>query len=101
MPSCAEGYGLPVAEALRLGAPVIASDLPVFGEIAGAIPTLLPAHDATAWESAVMDFLGPSAERARQQAAMHGWRAPDWAGHFMQVERWLAHLGEHEKAGSV
>lgn len=35
LPSLAEGFGLPLLEAMRLGTPVIASDLPVFREIAG------------------------------------------------------------------
>ena len=47
MPSFAEGFGLPVVEALELGTPVIASDLPVFREIAGDIPTYLDCSDAS------------------------------------------------------
>jgi glycosyltransferase involved in cell wall biosynthesis len=35
MPSFAEGFGLPVLEAMGCGAPVVVSDLPVFREIAG------------------------------------------------------------------
>lgn len=34
--SKAEGYGLPVAEALYLGVPAVISDLPIFHEVAGA-----------------------------------------------------------------
>jgi glycosyltransferase involved in cell wall biosynthesis len=35
MPSFAEGFGLPVLEAMGCGTPVVVSDLPVFREIAG------------------------------------------------------------------
>jgi glycosyltransferase involved in cell wall biosynthesis len=35
IPSFGQGYGLPISEALALGVPVIASDIPVFREVAG------------------------------------------------------------------
>jgi glycosyltransferase involved in cell wall biosynthesis len=34
-PSSIEGFGLPVAEALQCGAPVVCSDIPAFREVAG------------------------------------------------------------------
>lgn len=37
-PSVMEGFGLPAIEALSLGCPVIASDIPVFHEILGKFP---------------------------------------------------------------
>jgi hypothetical protein len=92
MPSFAEGYGMPVVEAMRLGVPVIASDLPVFREIAGVIPTYLSPLDGSGWERMVLDYAGASATRDRQLAALHGYRAPDWASHFAAVEPWLATL---------
>ncbi len=92
MPSFAEGFGLPVAEALQLGAPVIASDLPVFREIAGDIPLYLDPNDGAGWERAILSFLGQSLERDRQLAAMQGFRAPGWDGHFSAVEPWLESL---------
>ena len=90
MPSFAEGFGLPVIEALHLGTPVIASDLPVFREIVGDIPTYVPSYDPVAWEQAILDFCGPSAERERQVTAMNAYRAPTWQGHFAAVDTYLA-----------
>jgi glycosyltransferase involved in cell wall biosynthesis len=92
MPSSAEGFGLPVIEALQLGTPVIASNLPVFREIAGNIPNYADAHDAKAWERLVREFTGDSPERSRQLALMQNYHAPDWKQHFAAVERWLPSL---------
>jgi len=89
MPSFAEGFGLPVIEALQLGVPVIASDLPVFREIAGAIPTFIDPTDGPGWQAAIRAFCDDSPERARQLAAMAGYCAPGWDDHFAQVEAWL------------
>ena len=93
MPSFAEGFGMPVAEALQLGTPVIASDLPVFREFAGTIPTYLDAIDGAGWMSTIMSFTGDSLERDRQLQAMRGYRAPDWNSHFDKVENWLTTIG--------
>jgi glycosyltransferase involved in cell wall biosynthesis len=90
MPSFAEGFGLPVAEALQLGTPVIASDLPVFREFAGDIPTYLDPLDGIGWESAIMAFGDDTAERMRQLEAVRGYSAPDWSTHFHLVENWLS-----------
>ena len=49
MPTFGEGYGLPVHEALAAGAPVIASDVPVFREIEADKLTLISPLDGEAW----------------------------------------------------
>lgn len=90
MPSIAEGFGLPVAEALQIGTPVIASDLVVFREFAGDIPTYIDPLDGTRWEETIVSFMKDSDERERQLLAMKGYRAPDWREHFKSVEDWLA-----------
>ena len=90
-PSHAEGYGLPLVEALGLGVPVIASDLPVFREIGQGIPGLLPTGDETAWQTAILDFVRPeSASRTAQLERMKRFAAPNWSSHFNEVERWLS-----------
>jgi len=93
MPSFAEGFGLPVVEALRLSTPVIASDLPVFREIAGAIPLLLDPTDSSRWLAGVQAYCHDGPDRARQVAAMAGYRAPTWDDHFSRVETWLEREG--------
>ena len=49
MPTFGEGYGLPVHEALAAGAPVIASDIPVFRWIDHPLLTRLSPLDGEAW----------------------------------------------------
>jgi glycosyltransferase involved in cell wall biosynthesis len=93
-PSLIEGYGLPLVEALGAGVPVIASSLPVFQEIAGAMPDYLEARDEGAWEAAILDYAQPtSAARTAQLERMKGFRAARWDEHFNAVEKWLATLG--------
>jgi glycosyltransferase involved in cell wall biosynthesis len=92
MPSRAEGFGLPIIEALALGTPVIASDLPVFREIAGNIPLYLPPSDEKAWESYVRAFMSDNAERQGQVKRMASYRSPTWSEHFRIVEDWFSKL---------
>lgn len=92
-PSFAEGYGLPLVEALAVGLPAIASDLPVFRELCDAIPDYLDPHDQPAWETAILDYARPDSVRRREQVRrMEGFVAPSWADHFAAVEAWLKTL---------
>ena len=57
MPTFAEGYGLPVAEALQSGVPVIASDIEAFREVKEPGLTLVDAMDGIGWMRAIMEHL--------------------------------------------
>jgi glycosyltransferase involved in cell wall biosynthesis len=85
MPSFAEGFGLPVAEALAVGAPVIASDLPVFREIAGGRFTPLSPLDALGWLAAI-----ESHARMRPDTAATPNAAAPADDAFAEVEAFLA-----------
>lgn len=86
-PSFAEGYGMPLVEALSVGLPVLASDLPAFREVAGDIPEYLDPLDGPGWAAAIMDYAQPdSARRLAQCDRMNGWEAPTWEAHFEQVD---------------
>jgi glycosyltransferase involved in cell wall biosynthesis len=92
-PSLAEGYGMPLAEALAAGVPVIASDLPVFREVGQGVPELLPPNDAEAWLAAISDYARPDSLRREEQALrLKDFKVPDWQGHFARVDALLERL---------
>lgn len=86
MPSLVEGFGMPVAEALAVGVPVIASRIPAHDEIAEGFAELLDPLDGPAWLEAIEEYaLEGSDRRAAQCARIAGYRAPTWAAHFAAV----------------
>lgn len=52
-PSLAEGYGLPLVEALRLGTPVIASNIEIFVETTQQTATLIDPLDGRRWHDCI------------------------------------------------
>ncbi len=65
----AEGFGLPLIEALACGCPVVATDLPVLREVAGVAATFCPLANVAAWKDAIVALLS---ERKLQP---HAWQA--------------------------
>ena len=55
-PSLVEGYGLPVAEALTLGVPVIASAIPSHVEVGQGCALLLDPEAVDAWSAAISAY---------------------------------------------
>ena len=93
LPSLAEGFGLPLAEALALGVPVLCSDLPALRETGGEVPEYLDPRDAASWRRAILDYAADSMRRHNQLMRLAGWHAPHWNDHFEIVDRLFSELG--------
>ncbi|MBK8115847.1 MAG: glycosyltransferase family 4 protein [Candidatus Accumulibacter sp.] len=92
-PSFAEGYGMPLVEAMTLGVPAITSDLPAFREIAGNIPEYVDPLDGKRWAELVLEYsLADSPLRAAQCQRLSGFVAPTWNVHFQQIEALMERL---------
>jgi glycosyltransferase involved in cell wall biosynthesis len=100
MPSFAEGYGMPVAEALSVGTPVICSDLPALREVGGNTPDYLDPLDGRSWKTAVMDHAGRGAMHLAQQARLPGWHNPSWHEHIAIVARAIEGLSRNAGAAA-
>ena len=80
-PSLSEGFDLPVIEALSLGAPVIASDIPVHRELARSA-NLIDPLDGLGWIEAVRAACDKPPRRPRQPGYT-------WTEHFKIVAQAL------------
>jgi glycosyltransferase involved in cell wall biosynthesis len=84
--SDAEGFGLPVAEAMACGTPVLASDIPVLREVGGEPAAYAPVGDIPAWVESALALLdlrlgGGPAWAGRRASALA------WADRY----RWTTH----------
>lgn len=79
-PSVAEGFGLPVLEAMAAGVPVVASDIPVTRELASDAALYVADHDERAWAEAIEGLVSDASlrerlvEAGRKRAAEFTWK---------------------------
>lgn len=75
LPTRAEGFGLPLLEAMGRGLPVACSDLPVLREVGAGVPHWFGPDDALGAARAILAALDDSEarERGRRQAARFSW----------------------------
>jgi glycosyltransferase involved in cell wall biosynthesis len=68
-PSRAEGFGLPVLEAMTAGVPVVSSDDPALVEVGGGATVVTPVGDADALADALVEVVADSQGRSRMSRA--------------------------------
>jgi glycosyltransferase involved in cell wall biosynthesis len=86
LPSFAEGFGLPLIEALGAGVPVLSSDIPALRETGGDIPEYIDPLDGLGWRRAILDYANPLSPRRDAQLRRLGqWHVPSWEDHFARV----------------
>ncbi|PWR21263.1 glycosyltransferase family 4 protein [Zavarzinia aquatilis] len=86
-PSFTEGYGLPIAEALTVGVPVICSDIAAFREVGGDIPDFIDPLDGPRWMETILDYASEqSVARQAQVERLKAYTPPTWERHFALLE---------------
>jgi glycosyltransferase involved in cell wall biosynthesis len=92
-PSFAEGFGLPIAEAAACGAPIIASDIEIFREIADDTLDYIDPLDGLGWRDAILDYSAPdSPRRAAALRRITGFPRRDAASFFETIDEFLRAL---------
>jgi glycosyltransferase involved in cell wall biosynthesis len=86
----AEGFGLPVIEAMACGCPVGASDIPVLREVGGPAAVFCPLGNIEAWSETLIELLKerlkqPGHWQQRSQAGIEWTRRFTWAENARQT----------------
>jgi glycosyltransferase involved in cell wall biosynthesis len=89
-PSHIEGFGLPLAEALSMGVPIICSDIDPFKEIAGDIPEYVDPLAGRGWLKLIMEYASDDSERrAAQIERMANFKPFGWDDHMAALDQVL------------
>ena len=91
-PSLAEGFGLPLAEALAAGVAPVCSNIPAFREIGGEAVAYLQPDRPDDWATRIAALAEDGAARAEAVAAAGRHRPVDREGWFAAIDGFLSQI---------
>jgi glycosyltransferase involved in cell wall biosynthesis len=101
VPSDAEGFGLPVAEALACGAIVLASDIPALRESGGPAAVFAPVGDVPAWADTITNLLTEPRSAPSRRTRLEWAKRFSWSEHARIIEETYANLSQRSASRRV
>jgi glycosyltransferase involved in cell wall biosynthesis len=100
-PSSVEGFGLPVAEALSLGVPVIASDIPAHREVGGRWAAFIDPIDGLTWVRTIKGFVEAGSQQREKAVEMaQDYRPLKLAEHVVRATAFVHTISEKQRAAA-
>ena len=100
-PSFAEGFGLPIAESLALGTPVLASDIAAHHEVGAEFATYIDPIDGPSWCRAIRALVDSRADGSLACKRISGYRPMAWSAHVAAAIDIFARASRNPKPRST
>jgi glycosyltransferase involved in cell wall biosynthesis len=94
-PSEAEGFGLPIIEALACGAIIVASDIPVLREVGESAAVYCPVADVSAWVKTVEQLLTSPTTAPELNVRLAQAQKYSWSAHAKTIAKTYQQLASH------
>jgi glycosyltransferase involved in cell wall biosynthesis len=94
-PSEAEGFGLPIIEALACGAIIVASDIPVLREVGESAAVYCPVAEVSAWVKTVEQLLTSPTTAPELNVRLAQAQKYSWSAHAKTIAKTYQQLASH------